>query len=414
MAATIRRAARRLGLRSFLIIAIASVLSVAVVVLDGRLSGSAIVAKIVQVKNNNPHLTSEMSAFDSTLPWPMTGGAAYYVPALGASGEEPGAKEVAIASITKVMTAYVVLRDHPLAPGETGPMITMTPRDIRQYETDMRTTQSYVDILAGEQLTERQLLEGLLIHSSDDFAYALALWDAGSLEAFVEKMNQSAHHLGMEHSHFVDASGNTKGDVALPSDVLKVAAKAIAIPLVATLVTKTTVTLPISGLLPSYTPMLWAKGVVGMKSGYTTTSLGCDLLAYRSTVDGRSILVLSIVTGQTTNPRITVAGENALRLAQAVASQIRTVDVLPVGTEVATAYTVGTSVPLRTTKGVQALALPGEEPHRRLLVAHRPTAGALARSAVGVEVVSVGTQVVKVPVVTAGRLGSPSLWQRLW
>ena len=85
-----------------------------------------------------------------------------------------------IASLTKMMTAYVILRDHPLAPGETGPE---PHRDARPTSTTSTTTRSSTSptprSTLGEQLTERQLLEGLLVHSADNFADMLARWDAG-------------------------------------------------------------------------------------------------------------------------------------------------------------------------------------------------------------------------------------------
>ena len=75
----------------------------------------------------------------------------------------------------------------------------------------------------GEQLTERQLLEGLLVHSANNFADALAAWDAGSLPAFVDKMNTTAAILGMTGTHFADPSGLDATSESTPADLLRLA-----------------------------------------------------------------------------------------------------------------------------------------------------------------------------------------------
>ena len=89
-----------------------------------------------------------------------------------------------IASLTKMMTAYVVLRDHPLRPpgsGRTpGVRSPSRPADVAEFDDDAGSDESNVPVQVGEVLTERQLLEGLLIHSANNIAYTLAVWDAGS------------------------------------------------------------------------------------------------------------------------------------------------------------------------------------------------------------------------------------------
>ena len=85
-----------------------------------------------------------------------------------------------IASLAKIMTAYVVLRCHPLPAGGPGPPITVTAADAAAYASDKRHGQSVVKVERGEKLTERQALEALLIPSGNNIASMLAGWDAGS------------------------------------------------------------------------------------------------------------------------------------------------------------------------------------------------------------------------------------------
>ena len=173
--------------------------------------------------------------------------------------------------MTKVMTAYVVLHDHPLATGANGPDLTISPTDAQDFTTDLDTTQASVEIQAGEVLTERQALDGMLVHSANDLAYTLACWDAGSVPAFVAKMNATAASLGMHQTRYADASGYTPHSMSTAADLLKVTAAAMAYPAFAQAVSMPSVTLPVSGTALSYTPLLAGgtgdPGVVGVKSG---------------------------------------------------------------------------------------------------------------------------------------------------
>ena len=113
------------------------------------------------------------------LPWPALGQGAVSVPALGYASQSGPETPVPIASLTKMTNAVVILRDHPVAPGANGPMITITPDDVSQYDVDLDNDESNIPIQAGEVLSERQMLEALLTQSANDIAYSLAVWDAG-------------------------------------------------------------------------------------------------------------------------------------------------------------------------------------------------------------------------------------------
>ncbi len=90
----------------------------------------------------------------------------------------PDQHPVPIASVAKVMTAYVVLRDHPLQVGQDGPTITLTDADVADTARRAEQDQSVVSIAAGEQLTELQALRALLLPSANNIAAVLARWDA--------------------------------------------------------------------------------------------------------------------------------------------------------------------------------------------------------------------------------------------
>ncbi len=127
-----------------------------------------------------------------SLPWPPSAESAVAVTGIGTVGSGWPASPVPIASLAKVMTAEVVLRDHPLAPGQSGPEVTISAADQAAYQADEAAGDSVAPVVAGETLNELQLLEGLLIPSADNLAPVVARWDAGSQAAFVARMNATA------------------------------------------------------------------------------------------------------------------------------------------------------------------------------------------------------------------------------
>ena len=148
------------------------------------------------------------------------------------------------------------------------------------------------------------MLEALLTQSANDMAYSLAMWDAGSIPAFVVKMNALAASLGATATHYVDASGYDPGSVSTAADVLRVAAAGMADPTFAEVVGMSSIDFPGVGTLPNVVSEIGSNGVIGIKSGYTSKAGGCLVLAADRVVGGHSVLVLAAVLGQPTPPPI--------------------------------------------------------------------------------------------------------------
>lgn len=234
----------------------------------------------------------------SRLPWPSAGTAALSVDGRSASGA-PGADEaVPIASVAKVMTAYVVLHDHPLGTGDTGPYLTVTRAEAAAYAGQLADGESLVRVVAGEQIDERQALEALLLPSADNMAWILARWDAGSQDAFLAEMNQTARRLGMHHTTYTDASGLAASTVSSAHDQLLLGAAALKIPALARIVAESTATLPVAGVVRNYNTLLGKDGIIGLKTGSTSAAGGCLLLAARTEIDGRLVTIVGVVLGQ--------------------------------------------------------------------------------------------------------------------
>jgi len=349
-----------------------------------------------------------------TLPWAPMGQSAAVVPALGIEVTNGPQTSVPVASLTKMMTAYIILHDHPLSTGQNGPNITITQADVDYFNTDTVTDQANAQVTVGEVLTERQLLGGLLVHSANNYALTLARWDAGSLAAFVAKMNATAHSLGMDHTHYADPSGYDQGSQSTAGDLLKVAAPDMSIATFASIVRMPSITLPVAGTLSTYTPLLGIQGVIGVKSGFTTVAGGCDVLATYRTVDGKSVLILTAVTGQSGVNVLVAAGLQALNLANVAGTSIGTTPVDPSGAMVAHVAAAGHTVGAVTTAPISVLSWPGDVIKRVYQPAGTVKPGARQGTVIGHEVVTVGTQRVVVPVRLQKDLPQESLIQRIF
>ncbi len=255
------------------------------------------------------------------LPWPSRGQSALAISGVGVVGSSGSKSPQPIASLAKMMVAYLILHDHPLGSGQNGPTITVTPADAALYRTDAAGNQSVLPVVAGERLTERQMLEGLLLPSGNNIATMLAQWDAGSLSAFVAKMNTTAKALGMTNTHYADASGLSSATVSTAIDELKLAQAAMAIHTFASIVALPQASLPVAGVVYNVNGFLGRSGIIGIKTGSTSAAGGCFVVAANATVGTRTVLVLGAVLGQgglqELNAALT-AGENLVNAARRI------------------------------------------------------------------------------------------------
>ncbi len=229
--------------------------------------------------------------------WPTRGEGAVGLQGAGVMSASPNEQVVPIASMTKMMTALVLLADHPLSVGEAGPTITMTPFDANEWVADVNQGDATVAVRAGEQLSELQMLQGLMIPSGDNVADDLARWDAGSLNAFVAKMNLRAAEMGLSHTHYADASGVAPGSASTAADQVRVVGALMENPVVRSIVDLQSAPFPVVGTIHAANPALGIDGIIGVKSGWTTAANGCLAVAAMDRVRGRDVMLIAVTTG---------------------------------------------------------------------------------------------------------------------
>jgi len=232
------------------------------------------------------------------LPWPARGQAYLSVEGMGPIGSSgPSDTEVPIASVTKTMTAFQVLKDHPLAPGEDGPTIQVSPA-LFAAARSADAGESGIEIQSGEQLTQRQALEGMLLPSAGNMARLLAVWDAGSVPAFVKRMNAEAHALGMNHTHYADPAGIDSNSRSTAHDQVLLGEQVLNDPTMASIVSLKSARVPVAGLVSNTNHLLGIDGDIGIKTGSTSAAGGCLLFATRNVVGGVPVTMVGAVLGQ--------------------------------------------------------------------------------------------------------------------
>jgi len=340
------------------------------------------------------------------LPWPAAGQAGLSVAGIGDLGTSGAvATPVPIASVAKVMTAYQVLTDHPLAVGQDGPAITVTRDEAAAYARQVAVNESVVPVTNGEKLTERQALQALMLASAGNVALILARWDAGSVDAFLTRVGATAAHLGMTHSTYTDPSGLDRGTVSTAPDQLLLARAAMSRPAFAEIVAEKSAVIPVAGAIRNFNTLLGQDGVIGVKTGSTLAAGGCLMFAAdvplgSSTQRAQRLLrVYGIVLGQqgTSSTILPHALTAAQRLVAAARSTLGTATVAQSGSRVAVVRrTLHDDRILAPANDVQVVGWPGltytmrvSGPPSAPLLTVAPANSASAASAAGYTVVSV-------------------------
>ena len=346
-----------------------------------------------------------------SLPWPDQGSAELMVEGLGRLGGSGSDKTAPIGSVAKVMTAYVILRDHPLNGDEEGPTLTVTAADVADYKSRIATNQSQVPVRVGEKLTERDAIEALMLPSANNIAHQLAVWDAGSEKAFVDKMNATADELGMTGTKYSDPSGFLPTTVSTAADQVKLGRAALSMEVFAAIVALPSATIPVAGKIRNYNDLLGVDGVFGIKTGSTDEAGGNLLFSSRLKVGGRTLTVVGAVFNQPglhTPEQLANVNREVRALLKSVRQTVKQYTLLPADAvgQVETAW--GDSSPIRPAKPLQVVGWPGLSVPVEVTTT-APGSTVTAGQAVG----SVEASGVRVDLLADAATGEPSLWWKL-
>lgn len=385
-----------------------------------------IVFAIVQVMRPLPEPELKLTAKptyafegDATkLSWPGQGQSAVMVDGVGSLGSEGAQKPAPIASVAKVMTAYVILEEHPLKGDEEGETITV---DQTAEDESKRPDESTAPLTKGQQLSQRQMLQLLMIPSGNNAARLLARWDAGNEDAFIDKMNDAAKDLGMTNSTYTDPSGLEKTTVSTATDQLKLAQAVMRSEIFREIVNMPDVEIKgIDGKIYNNNTLLPEPGVSGIKTGSSTPAGGNLLWSANTIVDGKKLWIYGAVMGQQAGTgrvydSLTLSLTNSLKLIKDAQEAPTSATVVKKGDVVGYVDNgFGGQTPVVATKNLKAVGWSGLEVELKVTDNGKGIdRTAKAGSEVGMVTVGTGTGKVTAPVVLQDDLTEPAFGDKL-
>lgn len=286
----------------------------------------------------------------SVLPWPATGQSAISIidsPILETHGVQTPAPT---ASTAKLITALVVLKAKPLTLNQPGPTLTLTAGDVALYNTYTAQDGSVVPVQAGEQISEYQVLQTLLLPSANNMADSLAIWAFGSLPAYQAAATSYLAQHGLDSTHVgSDASGFSPTTTTTAENLAKLGTLAMQNPVLAQIVSQSTATgIPVAGTIKNVNFLLGSDGIIGIKTGNTTQAGGVFVSASRITINNKPVTIVTVVVGQ---PSLADAMKTSQTLIQSAQANFKPTQIITAGTPVASYV-----VPWSNHSRVQAIA----------------------------------------------------------
>ena len=195
--------------------------------------------------------------------------------------EKNADQQALIASTTKIMTALIVCEQCNVLDRVRIPKEAVGIEGSSMY------------LQEGEVLTIQELLYGLMLHSGNDAAVALAIYCGGTVEGFAQLMNDKAHRLGMNNTHFENPNGlDSPGHYSTARDMALLSSYAMKNPIFAKTVSTKQITVG-SRCLQNHNKLLWrVEGADGIKTGYTKAA--GRILVSSAVRNGRRLIVVTM------------------------------------------------------------------------------------------------------------------------
>ncbi|MFF8262230.1 serine hydrolase [Streptomyces virginiae] len=360
-----------------------------------------------------------------SIPWPANGQGAVRVSGSGDIGTFGDQKPVPTASVAKIMTAYVILKGHPLRKNEPGPDITVDAKTVADGNSEHESR--ITGLTVGSKFSQQDMLKMLMIPSGNNVARLLARWDTGTdtEAAFVEKMNAAARELGMKDTTYTDPSGLDAGTVSTATDQLKLAEAVMKDEAFRVIVALPEA--PIKGLgekLVNNNDLLTVQGlsIRGIKTGSSTPAGGTFVwAAYKSVGDETPLIVGSLMEQRAPAPdkdalnSLALVKANSKKIIEAVRTALASTPLVRKGDVVGYVDDgLGGRTPLVAVKDLNVISVPGQRFELSLNAGASPLPHtAKDGTEVGVLTAGEGEGAKSVPVAVKGALGEPSFGTRL-
>lgn len=316
-----------------------------------------------------------------------------------------------VASISKLITAMVILNAKPLAGDAPGPTITFSKADHALYDKYYVLNATIAAMPTGSSMSERNALETMLVVSACNYAEAMADWAFGSNAGFVNATKKWLAANGLTNTKMVEPTGLDPHNTSTPSDLITLGKLAVANPAVAGLVAKTGLDIPFLEGMPSTNTLLGTDGVDGIKTG-TLDGYGSDLLySAKVPVTGldQPLNVVGVVLGGATRDSV---NNDVTHLIESLKAGFHHVTVAERDEKVGT-YTTPWGASATMVLGSSASVFT----YSNAKITSTMTTSTLKTGKDGEKVGSVtwkaGDSTVTVPVVLKGSIAPPTAWWRL-
>lgn len=296
----------------------------------------------------------------SALAWPGFGQAAIGIAGHGVLAVSGAQTPAPTASSAKLITALAVLRVKPIAPGTQGATLTLSQRDVDFYNTYAAEDGSVAAVNAGEQITEYQVLEGMLLPSANNLADSLAVWAFGSLGAYSSYANHMVSQLQLTQTHVGnDASGFNPSTTSTAADLVRIGELAEANPVLAGIASMSSASIPVAGTIHNVNWLLGTDGISGIKTGNSNEDRGVFVFAAPYTVAGQA--KITIIGAVMKAPALNQAMDSAVPLLKSAQRSLSYSTALAAGQAVGQ-YDIpwAGKVTAVTTEPVQALTWQGK------------------------------------------------------
>jgi serine-type D-Ala-D-Ala carboxypeptidase (penicillin-binding protein 5/6) len=266
----------------------------------------------------------------ASFKWPAAGAAAVGLVGSKLLLSHGSQSPAPIASTAKLITALSVLHGKPLNLEQQGPAITLGANDVALYDNYKAEGGSVVPVTDGEQISEYQMLEAMLLPSANNMADSLATWAFGSLGAYTSFANSYVGQLGLTDTHVgSDASGFDPSTTSTPSDLVKLGELVMQNPVLAGTVDQPSASdIPNTSLVHNLNNLLGTNNIVGIKTGNTAQAGGVFISASQVAVNGHQQTIVTALMGA---PTLSDALNESLPLIQSAQTNFQPITIVPSG-----------------------------------------------------------------------------------
>ena len=246
-------------------------------------------------------------------------GAVGYDGVLGTAGSTA---PLPIASITKVVTALVVLDAFPLGVGEEGPMLTFDATDVQYFDDQFAIDGTRQPVTAGASLSEHDVLELMLMASANNYALSLTRWAFGTPEAFIAAATNWLTEHGLTSTVVREPTGLDAANLSTAADLVALGKLALEHPVVAAIVATPVTDVAGIGVVENRNVLLGIDGIDGIKTG-TLDESGANLLfSADRTVGSEIVTIIGVVLGGPDQEAVRGAVQGILSTASAGFTEI--------------------------------------------------------------------------------------------